>query len=239
MLRPTPICAMFYTARFTACWGRLPTSTTQVSLFQCARLHICPLASVGTCTANFRQFSKKRFVWLLLQTSFSGIYLGANQDILFADSRAILDTELSNLRKQQKHSSLLPEVKCAATPKSATSAALRGSLSAFPVMENAAIQLRQSSGAQGSGWNPASWNSKGRPGPPFWVRLRISALMPCVNTCRIVSVSDEVVIITNEKLQFTIGDKTKVVSQLRAVDKLGQLTVSGLATRLFRLAVVY
>ena len=46
------------------------------------------------------------------------------------------------------------EARC--TPNFATSSALRSSLNALPVMENAAMRLRQSSGVHDSGWKPAS-----------------------------------------------------------------------------------
>ena len=69
-------------------------------------------------------------------------------------------------------------------PSADTSSASRSSLKAFPVIENAAMRLRQSSGFQGSGLKPVHWNSIGKPGPFGCERVAIKALMPSVKASR-------------------------------------------------------
>ena len=65
---------------------------------------VCPITELSTrlgeyLYAKLRAIFEEAFCLAAAIDELSEIYLGANQDILFADSRAILDTELSNLRK--------------------------------------------------------------------------------------------------------------------------------------------
>ena len=74
-------------------------------------------------------------------------------------------------------------------PTAATSCACCNSRKALPVMENAAMRFKQSSGFQFSGSKPAIRNSTGSPGPFGLFRSAINALIPSVNACRISFVS--------------------------------------------------
>ena len=63
-----------------------------------------PIAELATCLgeylyAKLQGIFQETFCLAVAVDELSEIYLGDDQDILFADSRAILDTELSNLRE--------------------------------------------------------------------------------------------------------------------------------------------
>jgi hypothetical protein len=63
-----------------------------------------PIAELATCLGEYlytklQGIFQEKFCLAVAVDELSEIYLGDDQDILFADSRAILDTELSNLRE--------------------------------------------------------------------------------------------------------------------------------------------